>query len=73
MSMDLMHFNPECVYVPGKQMATLDALLRILLMDTADNGLGEDIKLHVDSIMLNQPMTDTRLQQIKYHTHEDPI
>ena len=73
MLMRLMRFNPECVYVPGKQMTVADALSRKPLGDTEHNSLEEDIKLHVDSVISNQPMTDTRLQQIRDHTREDPV
>ena len=68
-----MRFNPKCVYVPGKQMTVADALSRKPLVDTENNSLEEDIKLHVDSVMSNQPLTNTRLQQIRNHTHEDPV
>ena len=54
-------------------MTVADALSRKPLGDTKDNSLEEDIKLHVDSVISNQPMTDTRLQQITDHTREDPV
>ena len=74
MLMRLMRLNPECVYVPDKQMTVADALSRKPLGDTTeDNSLEEDIKLHVDNVMSNQPMTDTRLQQIRDHMREDPV
>jgi hypothetical protein len=69
----LMRFNPNPVYVKGKDQVVSDALSRSPLSLTDDDGdLAIEVDAYVSSIQASWPASPTRLQEIKLATAQDP-
>ena len=60
----LMRFNLTAEYAPGKTLVIADALSRLPVDKPVPSDLEGDIAAYVDSVILNQPISDRRLGEI---------
>lgn len=70
----LMRFNPEAVYVPGKDLVVADALSRSPqpLVEANDEYLVDEVLFHVDSVVGDQPTFPVnQLATIRLATEND--
>ena len=71
--MRLLRFHFTISHVPGKNLVTADALSRAPLQPTPSHAKEEEIDLYVDSVLLQLPATDKRLEEISAKQQEDPV
>lgn len=73
--MRLMKYNPNVVYVPGKDQTTADALSRapVELPQTTDECLVQEIESFSSQIVTGLPATPQRLLEIAEAQDEDEV
>ena len=69
----LQKYTLDVSYTPGKYMHTADALSRAYLQTTCSGDLSgeEEIKVYIDSIITNLPVSDRKIQEIRQETKRD--
>ena len=68
----MMRYNPEVIYVPGKQLVVADTLSRKPLSSECDDTeLIDEIKAHIDAVSSSWSMSDAKLEQIRIATQND--
>jgi len=67
----MMRFKPKAEHVPGKELVV--ALSRNPLVDVTEaSDSEEDVKAYVDAVMMLQPASLEKLEQIKQAILSDP-
>ena len=71
--MRLLRFDFTISHVPGKNLVTADALSRPPSQFTSNEKSEEEINLYVESVLLQLPASDKRLEEISVKQKEDPV
>jgi len=67
----LQRYDLKVSYTPGKYLVTADTLSRSNKNEKTDKDLVEQVKLHVDMVIENMPISDCRLEVMRTETARD--
>ena len=73
MKIRMLRYSYEIRHVPGKDLYTADTLSRAPLSRTtpSDLNLAQDIASYVNEVINAIPISDSRLEEVRQHQHED--
>ena len=69
----MMCYSYDLRHVPGKELTTADYLSQSPIPTTEDYGLSTETNAYVNLVVTHLPATDSRLQDIKEHQHQDTV
>ncbi|XP_012938934.1 uncharacterized protein K02A2.6-like [Aplysia californica] len=72
MLMRMMRYSGKAVYTQGKNMTVADSLSRSPVVSTKPEEFGEKIEAHVATIQMSWDATDSKLDEIKNKSQQDP-
>ena len=73
LQMRLLRFDFTISHAPGKNLVTADALSRVPSQLTSNEESEEEINLYVESVLLQLPASDKRLEETSVRQEEDPV
>ena len=70
-----MRFTYTISHVPGRDLYTSDALLRVAIVRPLkqEEELTDDVKAYVDSVIKYLPATEDRLQELRSQKQQDEV
>ena len=71
--MRLLRYDFTISHIPGKDLATADALSRAPLVDTPNRQLEEETDLYVNHIFMYLPASDNKINEIKEKQQSDEV
>ncbi|XP_012942708.1 uncharacterized protein K02A2.6-like [Aplysia californica] len=72
MLMRMMRYSGKAVYTQGKNMTVADSLSRSPVVSTEPEEFGEEIEAHVATIQMSWDATDSKLDEIRNKSQQDP-